>query len=361
MFTSKHYIPILKWKRAEQTALKLLEKKHRKTITPLIQVVMPKQTPIDTLESITSRFKSKVSDIPKTVCAVWGNEPIFLDVSLVFTTKLRTESLLSIARLGQRLGGRIIPVIYLSDDYPLKEAALAVAKENNSGLCLRLTCSDLDQIEKSGKDISELLSRHSLNESQIDLIVDVKEVETGDGKYEKYFELAQRLPNLLKWRTFTYAAGSFPENLSKCNFDEENIIPRVEWKSWKENTQNKRLKRRPSFGDYTIQYPIYKESTQFYHPTTSIKYALDEAWLILKGKKKQFDLYLANAQLLARDIRYCGQEFSFGDKYIADKGEHFSVYIKNPGIKGTGSTENWIMAGINHHLALAAYQISNLP
>jgi hypothetical protein len=105
-----------------------------------------------------------------------------------------------------------------------------------------------------------------------------------------------------------------------------------------------------------------KESSQFFHPTTSIRYTLDNEWLIMKGRKQKFALYLANAKLLADDkTRYYGSGFSSGDKYIADKAKHYPVYIKDPKVKGTGSTESWLTAGINHHLVLTAHQIANLP
>ena len=67
-------------------------------------------------------------------------------------------------------------------------------------------------------------------------------------------------------------------------------------------------------------------------------------------------------KLLAEDPgRFFGGGFSFGDKYIAEKAEHYPVYIKDKSVKGTGSTESWLTAGINHHLVLTAHQIANLP
>ena len=180
------------------------------------------------------------------------------------------------------------------------------------------------------------------------------------GKYAKYFNMIQRVPNLTKWRTFIFASGSFPENLSECKVDEENLIQRVDWKSWKECI-GKKLQRKPTFSDYTIQHPVYKEASQFYHPTASIKYTLNNEWLIMKGQKQRFEQYLAHAADLVKDKRYYGENYSNGDKYIAEKAKHFSVYAKNPAIKGTGSTETWLKAGISHHLVLVAHQVSNLP
>ena len=57
MFTTKHYVPILKWKRAEQGALETLPDKCRDRISPLIELVMPKPK---------SLYKDKEKKIRKT-------------------------------------------------------------------------------------------------------------------------------------------------------------------------------------------------------------------------------------------------------------------------------------------------------
>lgn len=362
MFNSNHYVPILKWKRAEQGALKALGKEHKKYITPLIQFVMPKQkNPQEQLEDVILRFEEQIVEIPKLILESWGNDPIFIDFSLLYTTPLKVKSLSAILRGGSKFGATFIPVIYLNDDLQIKRAAYSLAKEYGSGICLRLICSDFSDLTKLSQSIGELFSSMGLVEKDFDLLVDIKETKENGDKYLKYLDLSQKIPNLQKWRTFIFASGSFPEDLSHCKLDEENLIPRIDWKSWREHIENRKLKRKPSLADYTIQHPIYKESSQFFPPTSSIKYTLDNEWLIMKGKKQKFELYLASAAELVKDERYYyGESFSDGDKYIAEKAKHFTKYIKNPAIKGTGTPETWLKAGINHHLVLVAHQIANL-
>lgn len=363
MFNSKHYMPILKWKRAEQGALRGLEEEHKKHITPLIQFVMPKYKPHEQLEDIVARFEEQASQTPEKFIEVWGHTPIFVDFSLLFTTPLKVKSLNIILREGHKLGASFIPVMHLNDDREIKKAVYSLAKENKSGVCLRLICSDFSDLTltKLNQDIIELLSPSSgLKGKDIDLLVDIKETEENGDKCTKYLNLSQSIPNLLKWRTFTFGSGSFPEDLSGCKLEEENLIPRIDWKVWKNHAENKKLRRKPAFADYTIQHPIYKEVSQFFSPTTSIKYTLENEWLIMKGERQKFNKYLANAKLLVDDKRFYGKDFSDGDKYISEKAEHFEAYMKNPAIKGTGSTETWLRAGINHHLVLVAHQVANL-
>lgn len=364
MFNSKHYIPILKWKRAEQGALESLTGENKKNITPLIQFVMPKQKPQDTLESVVTKFKKLLPLIPDRIIEVWGKSPIFVDFSLLFTTELKIDSIKSILMAGNQKQAIFIPVVHLNDDAEIKNTICLLANEIKSGLCLRLVCSDFSDLTKLNSDINDFISKNKIDKNDVDLLVDIKELE-GDGeKYKKYFELSQNIVDLLKWRTFIFSGSAFPKDLSQCKIDEENLIPRVEWKKWKELYSNESVQRKPSFSDYTIQYPIYEEISQFFHPTSSIKYTLAEDWLIMKGKRQKFELYLASAAELIKDNRYYGENFSSGDKHIAEKAKHFPKYMeeKNKGvdIKGTGSTETWLVAGINHHMTVAATQIANL-
>ncbi|MDD5731495.1 MAG: beta family protein [Patescibacteria group bacterium] len=358
MFNSKHYIPILKWKRAEQGALKALKGESKKVITPLIQLVMPKSKPQEQLDDVIKRFEGQLPEIAKKIIEVWGYAPIFIDASLLYSTPLKSKSLDIISREGHKLGGIFIPVIHLNDDDQIKNSTLAATKETKSGLCIRLVCSDFTDTIRMADNIAVILAA-GLNESDIDLLVDIKETGNNSDKYSTYSILSQNIPNLSKWRNFIFASGSFPEDLSECRLDEENLISRIDWKSWNENL-SKSLKRKPAFSDYTIQHPIYKEAVQFFHPTSSIKYTLENDWLIMKGKKQKFELYLASAAELIKDKRFYGENFSDGDKYIDEKAKHFLTYIKKPAIKGTGSTETWLKAGINHHLELVAHQVSTL-
>ncbi len=342
MFNSKHYVPMLKWKRAEQGALEVLTSENKKYITPVIQFVMPKQKPQDTLEDVVARFKKQSTQIPDRIIEVWGNEPIFIDFSLLFTTELKVESIKSISISGHQKHALFILVIHINDEKEIKDAVYSTVKETKSGLCLRLICTDLLDLPKLNSDITGFISGYKLEEEEIDLLIDIKELECDKEKYKKYFNLSQGIVNLSKWRTYIFSGGAFPENLSLCKIDEENLIQRLEWKNWKEQYINTDVIRKPAFSDYTIQYPIYKDASQFFHPTSSIKYSLDEEWLVMKGKKQKFELYLASAAELIKDSRYYGKNFSFGDKFIYDKAKHFPVYIKKPRLNATVIPKQWL-------------------
>jgi len=362
MFGPKHYVPILKWKRAEQSALHALNAEDRRLMTPLVQLVMPKpKSTANPDESLISRFREKIPELPKQILKAWGQGAIFIDFSLLHTTGLKVESLKNITASGHSIGLHLIPVLNLSDSSELKKAGFAVAKKYSSGICLRLVPYDLSDIGKLDREIKTFLAEGGLREEDVDLLVDTKEIEQ-NGVYAKNVKASQQIPNLSNWRTFIFASGAFPADMSAYDIEDENLIPRLDWRYWRDQLNEKNVSRKPTFADYTIQYPIYKESSQFFPPTTTIKYALEADWYIMKGKKQIFEMYLAHAnQLVKEEGRFCGEEFSFGDRYIAEKARHFPVYMRNKEVKGTGSTETWLTAGINHHLVLTARQVANLP
>jgi Beta protein len=380
MFSPNHYVPILKWKRAELRALQGLKDHDKERITPLIELVMPKvsspykdkakkirKTTDEIFVEVVLKFKTqRAKDIPKEVQSAWGDAPIFLDFSLLyeaqFTTRLKVESMKEIISAGATLGLRLIPVINLNDEREIKHTACTLSKQYGQGLCLRVALSDLDDMDKLNQKLEACLKSFDVFERNIDLLIDLKDISQESNQYVHCVNVSQQLRSIAKWRNLIIAAGSFPEDLTDCKFDEATFIPRLEWKGWLSHAHAKPLKRIPTFADYTIRNPIFKESSQFYPPTTSIRYTQEETWMVMKGKKLKFHMYLANAKLLAGSSEhFYGKTFSDGDRYVSDKADHYDAYIKNPGIKGTGGSEDWIYAGINHHLVLVARQIAKLP
>ena len=176
--------------------------------------------------------------------------------------------------------------------------------------------------------------------------------------------LAQ-VPDLAEWPTLCIAGGAFPPDLQE--FQPGNWrIPRTEWLAWKRAISNgKNLRRKPNFSDYTIQYGLYKEPVDGCNPSVSVRYTLDEEWLIMRGEAARGksgaksletrpgrEQWNGHAQLLcdSPDLFY-GQHFSWGDRFI---------YQKSQNTREPGTYEIWLRAGINHHITVVSRQIANL-
>lgn len=255
----------------------------------------------------------------------------------------------------------IIPVIGFDSDLSMRKIAIDFAKQNKRGLCLRILRSDLNQ-ELLSAQVKNLIQKNGLKEQNIDLIIDLQVVGEDDKPITISELINQKIPNLKEWRTFTVAGGAFPPDLTQFANPNRYDIPRLDWTNWI-STRNY-LKRKPSFSDYTIQCPIYKEPVLDANPSASLRYTLRDKWIIMKGralrpsgiKKKKspgFGQYPAQARLLSNQPEFFGKDFSEGDSYIAEKGKDLNT-------KATGNPMTWLRAGINHHLACTANQVSSL-
>ncbi len=375
---SKHYVPILKWKRAEQGALSALAERYRELISPVIELVMPKPKSLfkdkektirksreELFQELITTFRTKrISEIPEEIIKSWGTKPAYIDFSLLYTVALKVESIKRIFGKAIDSGANLTPILNLSDNDEVKKTISKIFKKCTNRICFRIVSSELEDISNLNDQLDGLLQYFDTTRGNIDLLIDLKDIKENDSYYHRYFNFSQEIKDLIKWQNFIFACGVFPENLSECTIDEQTLIPRIEWGNWLDARQ-KRLKRIPSFADYTVRNPIYNETLQFYPSTASIKYSLENDWVVLKGKAKKYEDYLANASLLIQDKRFLGEHFSEGDKFIAEKAKYFPTYMaqkkngKKP--KGTGNTEMWLKAFINHHLTLTAYQIANLP
>ena len=115
--------------------------------------------------------------------------------------------------------------------------------------------------------------------------------------------------------------------------------------------------RRPTFGDYTIQHPIYKEPLENPNPSASIRYTHSEYWVIMRGERLYHKgrpghaQYPAEAQLLCDMDEFRGADFSRGDRYIQETSQQ-------PESPGTPRT--WLCAGINHHMTYATRQVQSV-
>ncbi len=367
MFDYKHYVSVLRWKAAEKEALEKLSDKEKNFLTPLIEFIMPQpsefkvkegdleriKTPDELLNESIEKFKNKIPEIPEEILKFWGTEPVFIDLSLI-DFSLRNNGLEQILSMGSKEGLYLIPVVTLASDAGLKKNATLHAQKNKQGICLRLFRSDF----KSSliNDIRDFLSNYELSIKQVDLIVDF---QITDSKCLEIKDFTEQIPDILDWRTFTVISGTFPKDLMQFTVD-MHIMERFDWKCWLKQINSGELSRKPAFGDYTIQHPIYSEPSPGSNPSASIRYTLPDSWMIMRGQGLRGEnsaghaQYPAQANLLLERKEFFGADFSYGDAYIAKIGKDVTS-------KETGNPRTWLRAGINHHLACVISQVSNLP
>jgi hypothetical protein len=367
MFGPSHYVPILRWKQAERFALRYLHEADRKSITPLIELTPLTFKSRKTAEHVATPLDPAqvVHQEAKKLLESCANFPFFLDLRHVAVDVVRTRrkvhALEYFAEVGRSYKLALVPVTGLSRTTEYQTSVAAIVKDDKRGICLRLTPADIIKTGFTGS-IRALLKSLHLTEDLVHLLVDY---EANDPAVPSVESLLATIPNLGKWQTLSVASGAFPPDLQ--GFEPGNRrIPRTDWLAWKKAVSTaKNGQRKPSFSDYTIQYGLYKEPVEGCNPSVSVRYTLDEEWLIMRGDavrgkatsdpketRPGREQWHGHAQLLCdNDNLFYGEGFSWGDAFIHEK----SLDSKN-----YGSHEIWLRAGINHHMTVVSRQIANL-
>lgn len=364
MFDHREYVPILKWKRGEQTALKELTNICKLGITPLIEVQpIPYDHEKDEFKKTIDKHLDKIGEQVKSS---WGVEkPIFVDVFTLYDNEdFDSDTLLSSGQHPvefvidsiENHGTAAIPVTGLFRYQSFHDAIKKVIQKYNRGVCIRLESDELNDLAALKNDLDDLLDFLNLSPDDADLVLDHKQISNKQKNtliHNKILILAQ-LPYLKQWRTLTICSTAFPKNLTlHVPSNSQGALPRTEWTIYK-HLANLNLARVPSFGDYNINNPAFVNlNPKLINPAVSIKYSRDDEFLIFKGAGIKNN-GLAGMPNLAKQLvahpKYCGQAFSFGDQYIFD--------CANGG--PTGNLETWVTVGVNHHLTLVVNDLANL-
>jgi hypothetical protein len=353
MFDHTHYVPILRWKQAEWMALRKLDPADALRITPLIELVPKAFKPTERITTVDARLAKTAGDIFEN----WGQNPLFVDLWLL-PSNLCSESgehtLSALNKEAQSYQLPLIPVTGLGRDRAYQAAALSVVQRNQQGVCVRLFLGDLRN-PKLASELEDLLGYLGLKAEEVDLLVDCQITNSADPTCA---DICGSTPDLHRWRTFSIASGAFPEDLSGFEKNQQYELARSDWLTWRSQVvASPTLPRLPTYSDYTIQHPEYRERSGFLNFSGSIRYTYEGYWVIMRGEGvfnedgPGFAQWPANAQLLCERDEFCGSDFCYGDRYIEDMGMQ---------IDKSGSATTWLRAGINHHIVFVVRQIAKM-
>ena len=273
------YVPILKLKRGEKTALGAISAGLRSGVIPLLEVVERTDKPLH--EHLRTAFAGLTNHMK-------GYARCFLDAR-----EIAADGPAGAAEAFARAASAGIPftpVTGISRDTDVT-AALA---HGQRGLALRLTRPEFEKgVFPAG--IESFLYQHSVSAGGVDLIVDLGVVEDmiSDGVATLTKAFLETVPNHAQWRTFTVSACAFPLTMGIVDTHGHELVERTDWISWKENLYNRRSKlvRLPNFSDCVIQHP---RGVEGFDPRTmsmsaSIRYARENDWLLIKGREHPVD------------------------------------------------------------------------
>jgi hypothetical protein len=356
-FGPRHYVPCLRWKQGEYKAVSLLSAFARELITPLIEV--PEKGYDFETRTDKKTIDEHLAPFAKRVAVNWQKRPCFVDVNLIQANERMRGGIHPVKYIFEQLnahGCLAIPGTGLTRDTHYQRAVTQTAAKDKRGLCIRLSL-ELATNPNLKSAIGELLGK-SISVDECDLILDLGAPPNFvplEGFAMVVESLIKEIPFLAKWRSFTMIGSSFPPTMGEIRTSPVTI-PRNEWLLYKLLLPRLRKAkiRIPAFGDYVINHPdVQQLDMRLLKPSGTIRYAIDDAWLIVKGpnvRDNGYGQYLGHCQKVRTSSHYLGPDFSDGDGYIAECAD---------GKASTGNLSTWRWVGTNHHLEKVARDVAN--
>src|SRR3990172_5944851 len=129
MFGHTHYVPILRWKRGEQIAIRELFWAERSRITPLVEVV----------------DEHNLHRTAEQIAKTWGQERLFLDLGHLATKASHRggDPVTGVLNSARMLSLGVVPVTALAYNRTYQDVVRTVSEQDKRGACVRLFKSDL--------------------------------------------------------------------------------------------------------------------------------------------------------------------------------------------------------------------------
>jgi Beta protein len=384
MFKHKHYLPILKGRTGELSALEEVPPSAWGVFTPLIEIPAIPSKWLDNGSKIPNATIGKhvAAVARKIVDAIPKAKRFFVDGFYIQNEEAlpdKQEPIAAIMGVLRSASLQAVPVVGVRRVFEYLASAKAAHEKDHRGYCLRVSGADLP-VHGLNDRIKALLEFLAIEPKDVDLVLDFEAITEDSAPNFIAAAPAQlaRFPFLEKWRTLTLAATAIPQNLGQIPANTIKPFRRYEMDLWQAVLKSRpRLKRLPAFGDYAATHPFMTEiNPRFINKSPSIKYAGTNSWIIARGKakpkkKKNEDGTAKSVAVevppdsvqypkLAAQIMDCeswrGESFSWGDGRIAE-----CVRKRAAKKKATGGNSTWVSVATSHHIAVVVEQIANLP
>lgn len=336
---SRSYVPVLKVKRGEKRALSLLPMSLRSRVVPILDVVEnPSGKPlIKHIDTAFERLPSSLRGYPRC----------FIDAREIEDDDPRATEI--VLKRAQAEGMCVSPVTGIT-----RTNGVAAAIANSAhGLALRLLRRELENGNMALR-VQSFMGRHSLVPESVDLILDLGAVADmiahGVSALTRAF-LAD-VPELTRWRTVAIVACAFPLSMRGIGRHAHKEVDRSEWLSWRDeiHAHQQVCGRTLVFGDYVIQHPAGVEGfdPRIMPVSATVRYALDDAWLLVKGESTRVVRARDQFPALATRLVYGRLKARYQGPLHCPGCELMKVAAD--GGTGFGSAEAWRRLGTIHHI-----------
>jgi len=348
-FGPSHYVPVLKIKRGEKKALTQISPTIRRRVTPLLEIVerIEDKGVDEHLDTAFAKLAESVA--PYSRC--------FLDAREVAPDGPAAAA--AVFERASAEGISFMPVTGISRSADV----IAALQHRTSGLALRLTREEFEAGNLAHR-LSVFTQQHGLSREETDLIVDLGAVDDliTPGVRALAGAFLSSVPDASAWRTLTVSACAFPLSMGGVGRHSHALVERADWLAWRDGLHYRRhdLPRLPTFSDCAIQHPTGVEDfdPRYMSVSASIRYTLDEAWLLIKGESSRRARTTVQFPRLATQLVYGHLRDHFaGESHCAGCA---SIKEAANGTPGLGSAEVWRRLGTIHHITRVVEDLAAL-
>lgn len=348
-FDAHHYVPILKAKRGEKSALRLLSASIASKVTPLLEIVA--RTDKEVSDHLDTAFKD-LADAVQLFCR-----------SFIDTREIASDGPAAAGAAFQRAASDGIVFTPVTGISRTVDVSAAMAHRAH-GLALRLSRAEFEA-GSLGQRLQLFMEQHGLSPEDTDLIVDLGAVDemVTAGVEALAGAFLSEVPNHTRWKTLTLSACAFPPGMGGVDRHSYDLVERTDWLAWGHGQHARRqlLPRLPTFSDGAIQHPMGVEG---FDPRTmqvsaSIRYTASDSWLRIKGESTRLTPPSTQFRSLATQLVYGHlQPHYHGATHCNGCA---SIKAAADGIGRLGSLEVWRRLGTAHHISTVVQQLGRLP
>jgi len=355
--TELDYVPVLKWRQGEYQALLRLDEGHRRRVVPLIELTPPEY---DFEEGkLKKTLEKQLEPFARRLRAKWGNQPAFLETVLLKPTERLPGGVHPLTYLldGSRAdGAHLIPVTGLDRDLAHYNAVAAAVLIDGYGIAVRCSLDEIADPDFPTR-LNRLMRELEVDTSHVDLIVDLaaKNFEPLDDLASLVSGLFLSDPIYKEARSLVLIGTSFPASMGDIK-PPRQTVPRQEWLLYKKVVENLPGDfGLPTFGDYAISSAdIPKGDMRLLKPAATVRYTIDDAWLITKGSNVR-DNGFEQFRDRCGDVLASGVAFPPG--YSAGSDYVRGCYAET---EKTGNLTTWRWVGTNHHITKVVDDLASL-
>lgn len=355
--TSKHYVPLLRWRMGEYQALEKLGVPQKRATVPLLEILppdfdfelrKPKKDIDDHLKSFGERLKKK-----------WDTRPALVDGGHLDPAVRMADGrhpMTYIFDAARVLGTTLTPVTTLERDADYQDAVRLIDGLDQRGAALRCTLAealdpDLDD------QVNALLTTLEMHAADLDIILDL-ETPAFEPQPALVAVVTAALTTATIFgdaRSVTLIATSFPASLAELTQPIQRV-PRLEWPLYKAVVAGLPAGRRPAFGDYGVAALTFAQGDMRYmRGSPNVRYTIDDAWIIARAKRTPGttnQAYPGLCGLITASGHYYGQAYSEGSRYID---------LCRLGTASRGNPTTWKWVATNHHITKVLDDLARLP